>query len=152
MTPTKTESAAERRKRLRREWQKNNPDKVAIHRQKYLEANRSKLAQKTAKYRKLNPDKAAETAFRMNLKKAGLTLREFEQLLLVQKGRCAICCKENRAGHRLCVDHSHSSGAVRGLLCHDCNRGIGLLGDSSARLRAAAKYLESYTVELSVNG
>lgn len=144
MTPTKTESAVERRKRLRREWQKNNPDKVAAHRQKYLEANRSKLAQKTAEYRKLNPDKVVETAFKMNLKKAGLTLREFKQLLLEQKGRCAICRKRNRCGYRLCVDHSHSSGAVRGLLCHDCNRGIGLLGDSAARLKDAAKYLESH--------
>jgi hypothetical protein len=45
----------------------------------------------------------------------------------------------------LAVDHSHETGAFRGLLCHSCNRAIGLLGDDPARLRAAAEYLEDHS-------
>lgn len=142
MTPTKTESATERRKRLRREWQKNNPDKVAANRRRYVEANPDKLARRASEYRKRNPGKVAETAFRMNLKNAGLTLDEFERMLVGQDGGCAICRKKNIQGQRLCVDHSHDSGAIRGLLCHSCNRGIGLLGDSVERLKSAITYLQ----------
>lgn len=51
---------------------------------------------------------------------------------------CAICGGEGRD-----LDHDHASGAFRGVLCSPCNKGIGLLGDNSARLAAAARYLEA---------
>jgi hypothetical protein len=40
------------------------------------------------------------------------------------------------------IDHCHITGKVRGLLCHKCNKGIGLLGDDPARVAAALNYLE----------
>ena len=45
---------------------------------------------------------------------------------------------------RLCVDHSHQSNKIRGLLCYRCNYGIGLLNDNSDQIRAAADYLEKF--------
>jgi hypothetical protein len=80
----------------------------------------------------------------------GITLEQYEAMLLSQGGGCAICgaksCvdRDPRSGkpRKLHVDHCHASGRVRGLLCSNCNKGIGLFADVPERLRAAAAYLE----------
>lgn len=76
----------------------------------------------------------------------GITMADFERLHAEQNGLCAICQTPPTKGRRLCVDHSHVTGAVRGLLCTSCNQGIGLLLDAPQVLRNAAAYLESHTV------
>ena len=54
--------------------------------------------------------------------------------------RCPIC---NYAGENFpCIDHDHQTGAVRGLLCQRCNKGIGLLGDNIAGVQKALIYLQ----------
>lgn len=79
----------------------------------------------------------------------GITLDEFNVMLEQQNGVCAICFKaetERRSkknGLRsLCVDHNHSTGKIRGLLCRKCNTAISLLGDNINGIRAAVNYLE----------
>lgn len=85
------------------------------------------------------------------LRKAyGLEYEEYLRLQEVQKGLCAICGGEGFElvqGQRilLVIDHCHVTGKVRGLLCHNCNRGIGLMQDSPENLRKAAEYLEGAT-------
>lgn len=76
--------------------------------------------------------------------KYGITEHEYDDLLARQGGGCAICKAEvaQADGRRLAVDHCHETGQVRGLLCGNCNRAIGLFGDDPAVLRSAAKYLE----------
>ena len=60
-----------------------------------------------------------------------------------QEGRCAICREPLRLGHGDGnLDHDHSAGKVRGILCRNCNLAIGLLKDSPATCRLAAEYLE----------
>lgn len=77
----------------------------------------------------------------------GLTMEEYDAMLEAQGGVCAVCGRPERhiGNHgkvkNLAVDHDHESGRVRGLLCQDCNRGIGMLGDDPDRLRAAIAYL-----------
>lgn len=70
--------------------------------------------------------------------KYGLTDAEFAIMSEAQAGRCLIC--QQRAD-RLCIDHDHKTGAVRGLLCHRCNVGIGWMNDDPKILTRAAKYL-----------
>lgn len=55
-----------------------------------------------------------------------------------QGGICALCKDEMPTPH---VDHDHTTGAVRGLLCRDCNLGLGYFKDNPARLRLAIRYL-----------
>lgn len=80
----------------------------------------------------------------------GLTLDEYTALANQQGGVCAIChqpntCVDPRTGtvKLLAVDHDHATGAIRGLLCSDCNRGMGFLKDSQELLRRALEYLEA---------
>lgn len=72
----------------------------------------------------------------------GLTVEEFEALLLAQAGVCAICSQPSRSAKPLCVDHCHVTGRVRGLLCQHCNTAIGMMEDSTDRLKKAIAYLE----------
>lgn len=78
----------------------------------------------------------------------GMTVKKYEELLAYQNGKCAICERtENKNGTRLCVDHNHETGEIRGLLCHYCNVSLGRMGDSLDRLYKAVSYLEEYEWE-----
>lgn len=67
-----------------------------------------------------------------------LTPEQYSELLDLQGGICAICKKTNKD---LVVDHDHSSGKIRGILCQNCNRALGLLKDNNTTIYDAAKYL-----------
>ncbi len=71
----------------------------------------------------------------------GLSVEDYETLNREQGGTCAICGGVDKT-RRLAVDHCHETGLVRGLLCRNCNVGIGNLRDDSKLCRAAAEYLE----------
>lgn len=76
----------------------------------------------------------------------GITIDQYDAMLVAQGGRCAICPSTTPGGHggrRFHVDHDHTTGVVRGLLCSPCNSGLGHLGDNPDRLRAALAYLEA---------
>lgn len=86
-----------------------------------------------------------KTARRTNLRKYGITESDYEDQLQVQQGRCAIC-RTNTPWTRSSVwhvDHCHSSGAFRGLLCSNCNTGLGQFKDNIEFLKAAIEYLEN---------
>jgi hypothetical protein len=65
-------------------------------------------------------------------------LTEWNRIFVQQDGHCALCPNTRR----LHVDHWHGTFIVRGLLCYNCNNGIGRLKDNPERLRAAASYIE----------
>ena len=71
----------------------------------------------------------------------GITSAQYDKLLVKQKGSCAIC-KSIPTKKRLAVDHDHSTGKIRGLLCHPCNAAIGLFKDNTDFLLEAKRYLE----------
>lgn len=72
----------------------------------------------------------------------GLSAEEYEEMLEEQDGECAICHNFCSSGRRLAVDHCHSTGKVRGLLCGNCNTGLGKFEDSIERLQRAIEYLQ----------
>jgi hypothetical protein len=72
----------------------------------------------------------------------GVSWIEYVELFRRQHGRCAICGEKEMFGdRRLCLDHSHNTGKIRGLLCSLCNSAIGKLGDDPSVLRNAYAYL-----------
>lgn len=78
--------------------------------------------------------------YNMN-RKYGITAEEYDSLHLNQNGLCAICNGTN-AEMRLAVDHCHATGAIRGLLCNQCNRALGLFKDDTKLLSAVLLYLQ----------
>ena len=83
-------------------------------------------------------------------KSYGLTYSEVIELREKQNNLCAICDEpgflmNDRVKSGLNVDHNHKTGEVRGLLCHNCNRGLGLFKDNTDRLKRAIDYLEGAT-------
>lgn len=75
-----------------------------------------------------------------------LTPIEFDLLLALQGGSCAICGTGEPGGisRQWAIDHNHLTNRVRGILCHKCNRGIGHFNDDIGLLRAASSYLEAH--------
>lgn len=73
----------------------------------------------------------------------GITTEQWRALYESQGGRCAICKTEEPGGKHsvFCVDHDHTTGEVRGLLCHRCNVGLGQFEDDPIRLKEAFEYL-----------
>lgn len=76
-------------------------------------------------------------------RKYGIDLQEYERMLSDQGGKCAICDAPPN-GDSLSVDHCHSSGAVRGLLCVSCNQMLGYAKDKPTTLERAIAYLARY--------
>jgi hypothetical protein len=78
------------------------------------------------------------------VKRYGLTLEEFEEKRDAQGGVCPGCGNECSVHPNLSIDHCHESGRNRNLLCHNCNRGLGLLGDDPERLEFFANYVRRW--------
>jgi ribosomal protein S27AE len=76
-------------------------------------------------------------------RKFDMTVEEYEAMLDRQDGVCAICLNPPN-GRLLAVDHDHLTGKRRGLLCSNCNAGIGQLHDSIVLLKAALRYLKRF--------
>ena len=106
----------------KKEWQKRNPPEML--RLKRLNATRDK-----AKHR--------DSYLRLKYK---ITLSRYDELLRSQKNRCAIC-RQRPEKRRLAVDHDHATGAVRGLLCDNCNTMLGFAKDTTDILLRAVRYL-----------
>jgi Autographiviridae endonuclease VII len=85
-------------------------------------------------------------------RKYGITPADFDAMVLAQGGACAICGDiempiDPRTGepYDLAIDHCHTSGKVRALLCPSCNNGLGCFRDDPKRLHAAIQYLARFS-------
>ena len=134
------------RKRDRREYSERYYREVAKPR--VTPEQKARVLERVRARRKANPERTRNSCRASWLKKkynwpVGLS---YNAMLAVQGGLCAICrqaqTQTNKWGTRyaLHVDHCHSCGVVRGLLCERCNTGIAALGDRQ-RLLAATDYL-----------
>jgi len=148
-----------------KEYREKNKEKIAIRAKEYKEENSEEIKKYRRRYRKVmgveiaeysknygknirnnNPDKAKDQHLKYGY---GITIKEYKALLDNQNGLCAICLeeekhKDKRTGkiRSLAVDHDHTTGRVRGLLCSRCNRALGSFGDSIEILLRASKYLK----------
>lgn len=80
--------------------------------------------------------------------KYGIDTFDWEEML----DRAGHCCELCGTTEDLCVDHCHSTGQIRGVLCRKCNRSIGALGDTLDAIRKVVEYLVRYEKGEAVNG
>lgn len=92
--------------------------------------------------RALNARRPARGMWLMKL--YGLSVEDWNRMFLAQGGKCAICDRHQTAvpKQRLQVDHDHETDKIRGLLCSDCNMGLGLFRDNLTSLAKASEYLQ----------
>ena len=87
------------------------------------------------------PEVLKRKSERYRTKKYGISPEEYNTMVETQGGVCLICHQPGDTRFGLVVDHDHDSGAIRGLLCANCNQGIGHLQDDPDRMRRAADYV-----------
>lgn len=120
----------------------------ACERKRYAEYDkaRDKIArQEQARKRNNQRDVFGFTRYkRGDLAVYGLTPRMYLARLDKQKGLCA-CCGDGISQETAQIDHCHSTGRTRDLLCQGCNRGLGLFRDDPNRLRKAIEYLKRHS-------
>lgn len=94
-------------------------------------------------YRKIAPA-VKRSARRGSWKRQGMCPDEAESVWKASTGSCAICGDTKES---LYVDHDHNTGKVRGMLCPQCNTGLGQLRDSEDILKKALRYLEGHNAD-----
>jgi len=125
---------------ITKKWMAENPAKMTEYRDKW----RQNLADDPVRYQKY-----MERMRRKDLKRQGMTQEQYDAKHAEQRGGCEICLQPH--GRALCgrskdlaIDHDHETNQLRGLLCDDCNIGLGLFRDDPQRLFNAALYLLKY--------
>ena len=94
-----------------------------------------------AEYAKSPKRKESQAKWKLKAR-YGITPEEYVSMLDTQESRCAVCGIHNDdLPDSLCVDHDHTTGNVRGLLCKPCNLAIGNMRDNPKLLQKAAHYL-----------
>lgn len=115
----------------------------------YLEATREKRREQKKEWQKSRKDEDKDYYKNKSLRtRYGISPEEYNKLFMDQEGKCKICgCEEttvaNGITRSLAVDHNHTSGVIRGLLCRKCNTAIGLLKEDKLLLLKAVEYLDN---------
>lgn len=112
----------------------------------WVKANRDKHRETCAKWYAQNKTKANAVQSCWHYRKSyGITKQQFLDLVAAASGKCRICNTPvvvgSRALNGAVLDHSHATGQIRGVLCHACNKGLGLFADDPIRLQQAVAYL-----------
>lgn len=134
-----------------KDWARRNPEIRRAAQARWYKKNAERIRAKNAsiakervikhrEYYKKHPEKLKLRWLKSGYK---MTLEDYDRILASQDGACAICNGHDgdKKRGRLCVDHDHSTGSVRGLLCGRCNMMLGLAKDSVENLLAAIMYL-----------
>lgn len=155
-----------------REYEKRRPKRIyegtfaeyhRNHAKKWRQENKDYINELIREDRKKDPEKYRDrekkqyyknvenSRYKDVLNKHKISSNQYKEIFEEQNGLCAICNleetkKSRTAGNvcRLALDHNHSTGKIRGLLCHHCNAAIGHLKEDIELLQSAIRYLESH--------
>jgi len=111
-------------------------------RKEYYQKNKERILSQVKKYRDNNIDAIKD---RNRVKNYGLVLGDFDKMIISQDNKCCICNKELGVGKEIAIDHCHTSGNVRGILCSGCNLMLGMAYDDIEIFKSAILYLEKHS-------
>lgn len=112
---------------------------ISHYAKKYYILHQKELLKQGKEYYKKFPEKF----WIKKLKKYGLTIDSYNKIFAAQKGKCIICGNTNKNKKRLFVDHNHTTGKIRGLLCYKCNTTLGNVQDNIEMLEKTIVYLKN---------
>ncbi len=129
-------------------WIQSNREKARANRRKCYQRNpKNERVYQAARFRKMmenNPEGIRRVKNLRNARKHGVPEHLFESLETKRQGSCCICgAPPDVQKYNHTVDHDHTSGDFRGILCHRCNTAVGLLKDDPERCEAMAEYLQN---------
>jgi hypothetical protein len=141
----------------KREWYRKNYARIYAKQREWMKNNPEKVKEYQAAYQRRNPEKRrawCRKYFREKFfKQLGITQADYDKMFFRQEGRCWICMAEP-ATHKgspdklLIVDHDHDTGEIRGLLCQNCNKALGLFRDDLGLVVRAVDYLVKHAKEV----
>ena len=110
---------------------------------------RASQLQKAKEYRLKYPEKNKESIRNATLKaKYGITSKQYDELFQSQGYKCAVCnCTQNNGYGKMPVDHCHTTGKVRAILCQSCNVTLGKVGENEEILLSLIAYLRKHKGE-----
>ena len=107
---------------------------------RYYKKNRTEIIKKRHDFYQQNKEKYAKKARKYFLKKKfGMTIEDYNNMFEAQNGKCKIC--GNNHTNTMDIDHDHTTGVIRGLLCRQCNQMLGLSKDNPLILIRAINYI-----------
>jgi hypothetical protein len=118
-----------------------NREKYSAYSKAYGAANREHLCKSMKIWREKNRTRLMEARL---MREYGISIDVYNDLLERQSGACAICGCPNWRGSEPRVDHDHSTGKVRGLLCRNCNLVLGMIGDDPKTAQGIVEYLRHH--------
>ena len=118
------------------------PDK-AEYNKRYQKLHREELRQYKKAYYQANKLAARDYDLK---KKYNISLEQFRQMHVAQNGRCAICLKPFRSDRDQCLDHDHSDGRVRQILCTKCNFILGHCNEDVLILERVIEYINKWKI------
>lgn len=132
-----------KRKGYYKERYQKNKEKIAEKRKIYYENNKEKIMARNRKRIEKIKHTDAYKNYHKNWKLKnlyGLTREEYDLKLEEQNYKCEICSKEEK----LHVDHCHTTGKARGLICKNCNNSLGLIKENIETLEMMIEYIKKY--------
>jgi hypothetical protein len=132
-------------------WTNKNLEKSKLSKKAYYSSHKKQELNRAKKRRKEHPEifkkwREEHRYYTKNwhLKKNyGITLVQYNEMLIAQNGTCIICKREEIDKNKsLAVDHDHQTGKVRGLLCRRCNTVLGLLNENPEIFNTFINYLK----------
>lgn len=124
-----------------------NPAKVKVQVKRWQQANAERV-NATQRRRRAKPEVKLQARAAHLMRKFGLTLEQYDAMLEAQGGGCFLCGRPPREDISLHVDHDHSTGRVRGILCFCCNNALADFQDDPELLRKAACYVTTNAPEI----
>lgn len=141
-----------------REWRKKNPEKAKQKTYEWRKKNPERMKQQRkvwyiTKGKQRYNDRIEQIRNRTLQRRYGITLDEAKEIFESQNHKCKICGRElklygsKNAEDTAHIDHNHTTGQVRGILCSSCNTGLGKFYDNPVFLQAAIDYLNNSQIK-----
>jgi hypothetical protein len=128
-----------------REWRKNNNGKHNDINRAWNKRNPEKALAMRQRWKANNPERVKAIQIKSWLKPYGITQEQYIAIFEAQGRRCKICRTDSPTSKRKWqIDHCHDTGQIRGILCHNCNVGLGHFRDNPKFMKAAAAHVEEF--------